>query len=66
MGQSQYSVMFDALDAQDLLKRFKRLEQNVDSEVRNIRRKTGEYRQALSSQYDMLFGAAGDTQKNRV
>lgn len=56
MGQSEYSVMFDAFDAEDLLKRFKRLEQNIDNEVEKIKRKTDEYQKALASQYDSLFG----------
>jgi polysaccharide pyruvyl transferase WcaK-like protein len=57
MGQSEYSVMFDALNAEDLLKRFKQLEQNTDYEVEKIKLKVAEYRKALARQYDRLFGA---------
>jgi hypothetical protein len=57
MGQSEYSVMFDALDTEDLLRRFRRLEQNLGNEIEKIKRKTEQYQKSLSSQYDLLFGA---------
>ena len=56
MEQSEYSVMFDSLDGQDLLKRLKRLEQNIRHESDKINRKTKHYYKLLSSQYDLLFG----------
>jgi polysaccharide pyruvyl transferase WcaK-like protein len=58
MGQADYSIMFDALEANDLLRRFRQLEHNVKKESERIRHKTDEYRRSLATQYDLLFGSS--------
>jgi len=63
MGQSGYSIMLDELEAENLLKTFKRLELNRDRESEKIRRKAAEYRRALARQYDSLLGSPGPVQE---
>jgi polysaccharide pyruvyl transferase WcaK-like protein len=56
MGQGDYAVELEALDADDAWRRFKKLDENRVAERQKIRQKSMEYRVALDRQYEHLLG----------
>jgi polysaccharide pyruvyl transferase WcaK-like protein len=56
MGQGDYAVELDALDSEELWRRFEALERNRLLEREKIHRHVLEQRQALNRQYEHVFG----------
>lgn len=56
MGQGDYAVELDHFDVDELVQKFRMLEENAEQEAEKIRRKNEEYRVALSEQYERVLG----------
>jgi len=56
VGQGDYSLVFERLDADELVARYYRLEADLGSARNTIRGRVEQYRRELDEQYDGLFG----------
>ena len=60
MGQRDYSIDFDALDADDLVERVKMLESKLEKATGEVREKDDEYRRSLDRQYAAIVEFAAE------